>query len=248
MALSAGDIITYNGTIWVNQPAVQGPFGIGTAGTPSTSLQIEGNSNPAISFVTFSSVRAYLAIPTGNGAYSDFAINGDLVLRSETRNLILTARNGAGDILFGTGSADTVKMRVTNAGDVSIGPSAPGVSGFDNARATALSGDISPSALTGNVNDYAPTGLSTATVLRVDPGGAARQITGITGGADGRLLLLCNVATGTTNTITLVNDSASSTAANRILGINGANVVIRPGGSCLLWYDSTSSRWRCASI
>jgi hypothetical protein len=31
MAINAGDVLTYDGSKWVNQPTVQGPFGVGTA-------------------------------------------------------------------------------------------------------------------------------------------------------------------------------------------------------------------------
>lgn len=101
----------------------------------------------------------------------------------------------------------------------------------------AFPGDISPTQLSANTDDYSPTGLSSAAVLRLSTD-ASRNLTGIQGGADGRILLLLNVGS---NPLVLKND-ATSTAANRFL-LNG-DVTLNGGEAALLWYDSTSSRWR----
>lgn len=105
-----------------------------------------------------------------------------------------------------------------------------------------MSGDNSPTALAGDVDDYNPTGASSASVLRIDGGVAGRNITGLVGGFDGRIITILNV--GTTNSLTLVQQSASSVAANRFIGPNDGNIVIRLNGGCMLIYDATSSRWR----
>lgn len=95
----------------------------------------------------------------------------------------------------------------------------------------------SPAQITANQNDYSPTGITTTTVLRLSSD-AARDITGITGGSSGRILILLNV--GAFN-ITLKDDT-TSTAENRFQ-LNG-DIVLGPDESVWLWYDSTSSRWR----
>lgn len=104
-----------------------------------------------------------------------------------------------------------------------------------------FAGDITPPQLTGNVNNYAPTGLATSSVLRMTSD-ASRNVTGLTGGVDGRLVLLLNVGSFA---IVLINESSSSTAANRFA--LGADLTIAAFGSVLLWYDSTSTRWRVAA-
>ena len=81
--------------------------------------------------------------------------------------------------------------------------------------AFALKGDLTPTALSGNVNDYNPATLSTASVLRIDGGAASRNITGVAGGADGRVLTVMNI--GTTNNLVLTNEDAASAAGNRFL-------------------------------
>jgi hypothetical protein len=105
----------------------------------------------------------------------------------------------------------------------------------------ALSGDISPTD-TGAINDWAPAGIGTATVIRWN-GASAMTLSGITTGADGRVLVLLNVATAAANTITLVHD-LTSTAANRFYIPSATNYVIPRYGGVILVYDSTSSRWR----
>ena len=103
-----------------------------------------------------------------------------------------------------------------------------------------LSGDITPTALAGNVNDYNPASLSTAVRIRQDGGAADRTITGLADGAAGRIITIANI--GTTNNLILSNQDASSAAANRFLA--EANITIPINAAIALQYDSTSSRWR----
>lgn len=108
----------------------------------------------------------------------------------------------------------------------------------DITQAVKFSGDISPSQITSNQNDYNPTGLSTASVLRLSTD-ASRDVTGLAGGADGRAIFLYNV--GAQNLV-LKNQSSSSSAANRF-ALN-ADLTIGADQGIALLYDSTSSRWR----
>ena len=64
-------------------------------------------------------------------------------------------------------------------------------------------------------------------------------IGGITGGAPGRHLILIN---NTGFTMTLNNEDAGSTAANRIR-FGGANKTVNNTGKADLHYYSPSSRW-----
>lgn len=116
----------------------------------------------------------------------------------------------------------------------SFDPAAVDISGT-----LALSGDISPAQITGNQNDYSPTGLSGASVLRLNSD-ASRNITGLAGGADGRIIAIYN--TGSQN-IVLKNADAGSSAANRFA--LQADITLAGGDGCILLYDSTSSFWRC---
>lgn len=105
---------------------------------------------------------------------------------------------------------------------------------------------ISPAALGANQNDWNPTSLATAAVIRAD-GSAAVNITGLAGGAAGRLLWLTHVGTNAANTLTLTHEDAASTAANRFLLPNAdraGGTILAIGNTVKLWYDITSSRWR----
>lgn len=101
-----------------------------------------------------------------------------------------------------------------------------------------FTGVISPAQITSNQNNYNPAGLSGAFTVRLDAN-AARDITGLAGGEPGRVIELRNVSAFP---ITLVNESGSSSAANRFA--IGANAPLRPNRSALLIYDGTLSRWR----
>ena len=103
----------------------------------------------------------------------------------------------------------------------------------------ALMGDISPAQITANQNDYNPTGLSTAAVLRLTSD-ASRNITSITGGTDGRVLVIHNV--GSFNIVLTDDDGATGTAANRF-ALSESHTLL-PDASAVIQYDSTSSRWR----
>lgn len=117
--------------------------------------------------------------------------------------------------------------------------SSPALTGTaDVQQAIAATGDISPTQITSDQNDYAPTGFSTASVLRISTD-ASRNITGLAGGSDGRIIWIYNVGSFAA---VLKDESASSTAANRF-GF-GADLTLGSKQGAQLIYDSTSSRWR----
>ena len=105
-------------------------------------------------------------------------------------------------------------------------------------EAVAFTGDITPSQITANQNDYNPTGLSTASVLRLSTD-ASRNITGLQGGSDGRVVMLENVGSFD---FVLKDSDAGSSAANRFA--LDADITVRPDWCVMLKYDSTASRWR----
>lgn len=100
-------------------------------------------------------------------------------------------------------------------------------------------GPLSPAQITADQDNYNPAGLATATVLRLNSD-ATRNITGLAGGADGRIVIIHNV--GATNAIVLKDEGAGSTAANRFALT--ADITLTADAVTLLQYDSTSTRWR----
>lgn len=103
-------------------------------------------------------------------------------------------------------------------------------------------GVLTPAQITGNENDYNPTDLIKSSTIRLSSDADRRNITGIAGGRRHRILTLVNIGSFS---IVLVPESASSTAANRIA--HPDDIVLLPNTSCVLWFDSTSSRWRVLS-
>jgi hypothetical protein len=108
--------------------------------------------------------------------------------------------------------------------------------------AFSLADDISPTQITSNQNDYNPTSLSGANTLRLTSD-AARDITGLQGGADGRILFIHNVGSFT---ITLKDESVSSSSANRFALYS--DITLQSDTGVIIQYDSTSSRWRAINL
>lgn len=129
--------------------------------------------------------------------------------------------------------ADHLLKRVDSSGAVVTLGSSPSTT-------FALTGDITPSQITSNQNDYNPTSLSSAAILRLSTD-ASRNITGLQGGADGRIIVIYNV--GSFNIVIKDDDGATSTAANRF-ALSG-DVTLAPDDGITLIYDSTATRWRC---
>lgn len=108
-------------------------------------------------------------------------------------------------------------------------------------KAVFATGVISPTALSADTNDWAPTDFATSTHVRASTT-ANYSLTGLAGGATGRLIQLHNVGSFA---LKLVSDSNSSTAANRFA--IPRDTTLFPNDSVTLIYDGTSSRWRLAS-
>lgn len=103
---------------------------------------------------------------------------------------------------------------------------------------------VRASTITGTQNDYAIDTLAVAPAVAIAimqwNGASAATINGLTGGVDGRRLVVRNMTAS--YTLTLADQAAGSTAANR-LNCGGGNLLLAPGGSIELWYDGTASRW-----
>jgi hypothetical protein len=146
--------------------------------------------------------------------------------------------DGGGAISVGTGSRlvvrgeNAVVLAVGNSEKIEVATNSTSVK-----HGLLATIETSPTQITSNQNDYA--GLASTTFQLRLTSDAARDITGMTGGVQGRVVFVTNAGT---NNITLKNQDAASAAANRF-GF-GADVVLVPDASALLRYDGTSSRWR----
>lgn len=150
---------------------------------------------------------------------------------------LLAGRSGGQTIIGGTGSGDDITLSSTShgtKGDIIVAHN------HRVQQAMAWEGDITPAQITSNQDDYNPTGLSTASTLRLDTD-ASRNITSIVGGVDGRVLLIINI--GSNNLVLKNDDLVSGTAANRFA--MASDVTLASKQSAVIQYDSTASRWRC---
>ncbi len=101
-------------------------------------------------------------------------------------------------------------------------------------------GVIAPAQITANQNNYKPTGLSTANVLKISTD-ASRDITGLDSTNDGKFRLLFLVNIGAFDVV-LKNQSGSSDAANRFAF--AGDITVAGDQGIQLFYDSTARRWR----
>jgi hypothetical protein len=98
--------------------------------------------------------------------------------------------------------------------------------------------DLTPSTITADQNNYAPTGHADVFRFRL-ASDATRTITGLAGGTPGRIIVIANVGS---NDIRIASEDSSSTAANRFAV--GTTINIAAGRAAGFQYDATSSRWR----
>lgn len=98
---------------------------------------------------------------------------------------------------------------------------------------------ITPPLLTATANNYNPTGFGTATEVRVSGNNGIQMITGFNAETNGEEKTITNIGS---YVLYLAPEHSGSSAANRIAYFE--EVMIPPGGSCRIFYDGASSRWR----
>ena len=102
-------------------------------------------------------------------------------------------------------------------------------------------GISSPAAISGSLDDYTPSSITSTRHMR-QALSAAAALTGLLAGASGRCITIHNLST--TFTLTLKNEDTNSATGNRFVLPGGADFLIGPGDSITTWYDITSTRWR----
>lgn len=154
---------------------------------------------------------------------------------------VASATNHIEALSAASGNTPAMQVSADSGGtNVNFGIAAKGTGLIDLQDGVKMTNVITPSQITSNQNNYAPTGYENCSIIRLSSD-AERNITGIGGGADGRMVVLLNI--GSFN-IYLADESASSTAANRFATAEVAGSYLNPGNFILLCYDGTSSRWR----
>ena len=107
----------------------------------------------------------------------------------------------------------------------------------------AFKGVISPPSFGTRQDNYNPTGLATATTIRLNATSSFVNITGIAGGYAGRVLILQNISNFN---IQLAGESPFSSAANQFEKVYNSSegIHIPPYSQTTIYYDGVSSKWR----
>jgi hypothetical protein len=109
---------------------------------------------------------------------------------------------------------------------------------------------VSPAQITATANNYATVGLEHANVLRITSN-AAYDITGFaaTNAGTGWFNPYKLVVNSGSFALTIKHQNAGSTASNRFITTSGSDLVLSAnGGSAIIYYDPTDSRWRAFSV
>jgi hypothetical protein len=228
-----GALLAWTGSAWIDALSAitslnnMTLLGVGTMADATTPLSAKLNN-----ILCFAKTAA-------EGGDGDLRVKLSKEAAADTLSLLLQT-NFSGRAEIGLTGDDNLHVKVS-----ADGSSWTDALSFDRSSgmaklnaAVAVTGKISPAQITADQNNYSPSGLSGARVLRLSSD-AARTLTGLNGGSDGRALTLLNIGA---NPITLAHESASSSAANRFS--IGSSVDLLPAQSASLWYDATSSRWR----
>lgn len=87
--------------------------------------------------------------------------------------------------------------------------------------------------------------LASASFIRISGPTGAFSLTGMSGGLDGRVLVLFN---STGHNMTIANESGSSVANNRVITGTGADIVTSGQGAITLLYSINDHRWIVTSL
>ena len=230
---SSTKIDSGTGNIDIGTTAQARSINVGTAGAVQAVTVGSTNSTSSLVSQTGTGAMTFTA-----GGVFDVNATGLLTLDSSGGAINIGNDAVAQAINIGTGAAART-ITVGNTTGASAVNLTAGTGNVNTTSALAWNGVITPTSLGSSQNDYNPTSLSTASTIRQDAS-AAVNITGLAGGVNGRIIIFYNISS--TFAITLVNESASSTAANRFT--LPLNVRLAPSDSIILQYDGTTSRWR----
>ena len=230
----ADDIIfVFDGAVWRDFRSLPSALdnalrvGVNTAASSPNLFSVKSNA------------ALFAAIDAADGGSGDMRLQVSKESSADTASVFFSD-NFSGRAEFGLVGADTFKLKVSADGSA-------WTEAFNIDQASgnltlpcglALTGVSAPSQITADQNDYNPAGLASASVLQISAD-AARSISGLAGGAEGRCVTVINVGS---KPVTLLNESASSSASNRLT--LGGNVTIAAKQAVILRYDGTAARWQ----
>jgi hypothetical protein len=227
-----GVLLVFDGAAWA---------GVGGGGTMSGSVAQLGindvASDPNLLTVK-SNAALFTAVDVADGGTGDMRLQISKEAGGSTASVVFSdAFSGRAE--FGLIGSDAFKLKVSNDGSAFVEALVIDQYSGNAAlpRGLALTGVISPSQITSSQNDYNPAGLGSASVLNLSSD-ALWGVSGLAGGAEGRIIALVNTGS---ELISLLNENAASTAANRFT--LGSDVAIGAKQTAILRYDGTATRW-----
>lgn len=195
-------------------------------------------SSPNLLSVT-SNAALFAAIDTADGGTGDVRLQLSKKSAANTASVCFSD-NYSGRAEFGLVGDDAFKLKVSPDGSAwveafNIDQDSGNLS---LPRGLALTGVIAPAQIAANQNDYNPVGFAAASVLQMSSD-TARSVSGLAGGAEGRVVSLINVGS---QSITLLDESASSSSANRFT--LGGDLTVAAKQATTLRYDGAAARWQ----
>jgi hypothetical protein len=190
-------------------------------------------------FSVKSNAALFAAIDAADGGTGDMRLQVSKEGSSDTASVFFS-ENFSGRAEFGLIGSDTFKLKVSPDGtawteafniDQDTG-------NLTLPRGLSLAGVIAPAQITADQADYSPAGLAAASVLQISAD-AARSLSGLDGGAEGRCVVIINVGS---QPLALIDEGAASVAANRFS--LGRNLTIGAKQAAILRYDGTAARWQ----
>ena len=244
------------------------PFDLVTAGSVEVAIVTPDRASP----IKLATTGAVAIAADGSDYYADctLALN-----TSEINGLLTGSATSASttievEYINGSNSLTPVQQAVTiQAHGIDAAASSPSPSSSyytttqTDANFLAKAGGIMAGDLTlsnasklflNRVDDTAITGAGNHTLnpgngtfIKIGALSADGVLVGISGGADGRVLIVYN--SDTADELRVAHDSGDeSTAANRIYTMTASNVDITARGTAMLIYDAAASRWVVINI
>ena len=227
-------LLVYDGSAWTDVASGGGEGGSGSLAR----LRINDTASDPNLLTVKSNDVLLNAIDTGDGGTGDMRLQISKEAAGATASVVFSeAFSGRAE--FGLVGSNAFKLKVSDDGTTFVEALVIDQTSGSIAlpRGLALTGVIAPSQITSNQNDYNPAGIVSASVLNLSSD-ALRSVTGLAGGSEGTVIAVVNTGG---QIIKLLNESASSTAANRFA--IGSDLSIAGKQAALLRYDGTASRW-----
>ncbi|WP_441276966.1 DUF2793 domain-containing protein [Tardiphaga sp. 172_B4_N1_3] len=227
-------MMVFDGALWraVGSPSLDS--------VPHLGINISADSSNLLSVK--SNAALFAAIGAADAGTGDMRVQVSKDSAARAASVVFSdAYSGRAE--FGLIGSDAFKLKVSpdGSGWVEALVVDPASGNATLPRGLLLTGVVAPAEITANVNDYSPAGVAGAAVLQLSAD-AARSVSGLAGGSEGRIVSLINVGG---QPITLLDDSAASAAANRFAF--GGHLTLMAKQGALLRYNGTAARWQSIS-